>query len=209
VGGDHKQGLVDKAKRFALFYENNQLIDLDNSIPFEDGHFNSAFSNILYWLNDMDGTLLEWNRALKAKGKLFLFVPNANFKEKAWLYYSAPHAGDKKYLNYFDRSYSSLIHQCFDGDGWTRIFEKNGFNVVDHHLYLTNLVMDIWNIGTRPIVPVLIDMAGKLTLESRQEVKAGWIDYFTKFYQPIIEWEFDRKALEHDAAFHFFVLEKK
>lgn len=208
-GVDNKQGLINKAKRYAPFYENNKLIDLNNAIPFEDHHFDSAFSNILYWLNDMDSTLSEWNRALKAKGKLFLFVPNANFKEKAWLYYSAPHSGDKKYLNYLDRGYNLLIHQCYGEDNWTRIFERNGFDVVGHHLYLTNPVLDIWNLGTRPIVPLLINMAGKLPLESRRDAKAEWVEYFTQFFQSIIEGEFDRKVSEHDAAFHFFVLEKK
>ena len=208
-GVDHKHGLIDKAKRFAPFYENIQLLDLNNSIPFEDGHFDSAFSNILYWLNDMDVTLSEWNRVLNADGKLFLFVPNANFKEKAWLYYSSPHAGDNRYLNYFDRGYNSLIQQCFDRNKWTHIFERNSFEVVDHHLYLSNPVMDIWNIGTRPIVPLLIDMASKLSFENRNEAKAEWVDYFAKCFQPIVEEEFDRRVSEYEAAFHFFVLKKK
>ncbi|HLP97553.1 MAG TPA: methyltransferase domain-containing protein [Sideroxyarcus sp.] len=208
-GVDHKQGLIDKAKRFAPFYHKNLVHDLNKKMSFEDGCFDSAFSNILYWLDDMDATLSEWRRILRTQGKLFLFVPNFNFKDKSWLYYSAPHMGDRKYLNYFDRGYNSLIHQCYGTDEWSAIFQKNGFDIVDHHLYLTNPVMDVWNIGTRPIAPLLINMASKLPMEARKETKAEWIDYFYRFFAPIIEGELDRKVSENDAAFHFFVLETK
>jgi SAM-dependent methyltransferase len=208
-GVDHKDGLIDKAKRFTPFYRNSLVHDLNKKLPFEDGYFDSAFSNILYWLDDMDNTLAEWRRVMKEQGKLFLFVPNANFKEKAWLYYSAPHAGDRKYLNYFDRGYNALIHHCYGTPQWEGIFHKNGFNVVDHHLYLTNPVMDIWNVGTRPIAPLLINMASLLPSEGRASAKSEWIDYFTRFFAPIIEGEFERKVAENEAAFHFFVLEKK
>jgi len=208
-GIDHKDGLIDKAKRFAPFYRNNLVHDLNKPLPFADNYFDSAFSNILYWLDDMDNTLSEWRRVIKEQGKLFLFVPNANFKEKAWLYYSAPHAGERKYLNYFDRGYNSLIHQCYGTAQWEKIFQNNGFNVLDHHLYLTNPVMDVWNVGTRPIAPLLINMASMLSEENRESAKAEWIEYFARFFAPIIEGEFERKVSEKDAAFHFFVLENK
>ena len=48
-----------------------------------------------------------------------------------------------------------------------------------------------------------------ITSENRASAKSEWIDYFTHFFSSIIEGEFDRKVPESDAAFHFFVLEKK
>lgn len=208
-GVDHKDGLIDKAKRFAPFYRDNLVHDLNKRLPFEDGHFDSAFSNILYWLDDVDHALSEWQRVIKEQGKLFVFVPNANFQEKAWLYYSAPHADDRKYLNYFDRGYNALIHHRYSTAKWEGIFAKNGFGVASHHLYLTNPVMDIWNVGTRPVAPLLINMANMLSIENRASAKSEWINYFTNFFGPIIEGEFERKVAENNAAFHFFVLEKK
>ena len=47
-GVDHKEGLIEKAKRFAPFYNNNLVLDLNQKIPFDDGYFDNAFSNILY-----------------------------------------------------------------------------------------------------------------------------------------------------------------
>lgn len=209
LGIDHKDGLIDKAKRFSPFYKDNLVFDLNKKLPFEADYFDTSFSNILYWLDDMASTLSGWRRVIKKEGKLYVFVPNANFKEKAWLYYSAPHADDNKYLNYFDRGYNALIHHCYDTAQWTEIFRKNGFTVMDHHLYLTNPVMDIWNIGTRPIAPLLINMANHLSPESRESSKSEWIDYFSRFLTPLIEGEFERKVPESEAAFHFFVLEAR
>lgn len=208
-GIDHKDGLIDKARRFAPFYQETLVRDLNAELPLETGQLDSAFSNILYWLGDLDRTLTEWQRVLKQKGKLFLFVPNANFKEKASLYYSAPHQGERGYLNYLDRGYSSLIQHCYSYAKWSESFKRNGFEVADHHLYLTNPTMEIWNVGTRPIAPLLINMAGMLTPERRGEAKAEWVDYFARFFMPILEGEFERKVAETEAAFHFFVLEKK
>ena len=208
-GVDHKEGLINKARRFSGFYNNMAVHDLNEKLPFDDEHFDSAFSNILYWLENIDTTLSEWHRIIKKDGKLFLLVPTARFKEKAWLYYSAPHTGDKKYLNYFDRGYGALIHHCYNTTQWKDHFNRNGFTIADHHLYLTNPVMDVWNLGTRPIAPLLINMANMLPEESRCVAKAEWVDYFSKFFTPIIEGEFDRQVTEAEASFHFFVLEKK
>ena len=208
-GVDHKAGLIDKAKRFHPFYTNNLIFDLNKKLPFESEYLDSAFSNILYWLDDIGGVLSEWNRTIKKNGRIHLFVPNANFKEKAWLFYSAPHLGENKYLNYFDRGYNSLIHHCYTRADWENIFQTNGFEVVGHHPYLTKPVMDIWNIGTRPIASLLINMASKLDHAARSEVKQEWVNYFADFFMPIIDGEFEREVPENETAFHFFVLEKK
>lgn len=208
-GVDHKENLISKAKRFVPFYQNNLVSDLNKKLPFEDNYFDSAFSNILNWLDDINNTLLEWRRILNKQGRLFLFVPNVNFREKGWLYYAAPHTGRKQYLNYFDRGYSALLRHNYSASQWSKIFRENGFSVVDHHLYITDPVVDVWNIGTRPISSLLIDMVNMLSFEQRENVKAEWIDYFSNFFQPILEGEWERKVSESEAAFHFFILEKK
>ena len=51
-------------------------------------------------------------------------------------------------------------------------------------------------------------MADKLTGENRDAVKSEWVEYFQKFFKPIIEGEFDRAFKEKETAFHFFLLEK-
>jgi SAM-dependent methyltransferase len=207
-GVDHKDVLVRKAKCFDSFYKNTLVQDLNEKLPFSGLSYDAAFSNILYWLNDIDKILKEWNRIIKLNGHLVLFVPNDNFKQKAWLYYDAPHSGDLKYLNFFDRGYNALIHHCYDSKTWEKKFNRNGFSVKKHIPYLSNPVMNIWNIGTRPLAPLLISMANDLSLESRIKNKKEWVSYFTEFFSPIIKEEYLKTRPENECAFHFYVLEK-
>jgi SAM-dependent methyltransferase len=207
-GIDHKAGLISKANMLGGFYENTLVRDLNQPLPFSDACFDTAFSNILYWLDDMDCVLTEWRRILAPSGKLHLFVPNHTFKEKAWLYYMAPHAGHKEYYNFFDRGYNGLIRHAYCSREWETLFEKNGYKVTRHVKYLTDPVMEIWNIGTRPISPLLIEMAAYLPPEKRDQIKEEWVRYFSGFFSPIVTGEFGKTPREGEYAFHFYVLEK-
>jgi len=208
-GIDHKNGLISKAKMLRGFYENTLVHDLNSPLPFTGASFHTAFSNVLYWLEELDTILTEWRRILAPLGKLLLFVPNDNFKEKAWLYYMAPHNGDREYYNFFDRGYKSLIKHTYSHLKWEHIFNNNGFSVVKHVRYLTDPVMEIWNVGTRPLSPLLINMAAQLSPEKRDQVKEEWINYFAGFFHPIVTGEFVKDPDEGEYAFHFYVLEKQ
>ena len=208
-GVDHKEGLISKAAKLGGFYRNTRVQDLNMALSFEDDVFDSAFSNILYWLDDLDVILREWRRILAEKGKLALFVPNATFKEKAWVYYLAPHQGKHRYLNFFDRGYSKLINHCYSYKKWRELFEKNGYSIQHHQNYLTDPVMEVWNLGMRPVAPLLINMSSRLSTADRTACKQEWVDYFYDFLKPMVEGEFDAQVPEEQSAFHFFVLEKR
>lgn len=68
--------------------------------------------------------------------------------------------------------------------------------------------MEIWNLGTRPIAPLLIDMANRLAQDDRRSVKQAWVDFFTAFISPIVHEEFGRTTPDNNCSFHFYVLEK-
>jgi hypothetical protein len=81
--------------------------------------------------------------------------------------------------------------------------------IVRHVKYLTDPVMEIWNIGTRPISPLLINMAANIIPEKRDKIKKEWVEYFNSFFLPIVSDEFGKDPAEDEYAFHFYVLEKK
>lgn len=209
LGVDHKDGLLSKARRLPGFYKETLRHDLDKRLPLEDGSFDAAFSNILYWLKDVDASLADWSRVLRRAGSLYVFVPNENFKDKAWLYYRAPHKGELRYFNFFNRGYSGLMHHCYDDAGWRRRFARNGFVVSEHAAYLTDPVMAIWNVGTRPISPLLIEMANSLTPAKRSALQRRFVGYFADFMGPILRGEHGRKAPAGKCAFHFYALKKR
>jgi len=207
-GVDHKDGLINNASRLGGFYAKTLVQNLNLALPFGGNSFDTAFSNVLYWLDDLSVVLPEWHRILSSKGRLVLFVPGEHFREKAWLYYSAPHQGGQRYLNYFDRGYAQLIHHCYSAERWANLFESHGFAIRRHQNYLTDPVMEVWNVGMRPVAPLLISMANRLAPVERERCKAEWVEYFFNFLKPLIEGELESGAAEEQCAFHFYVLEK-
>ena len=206
-GIDHKRGLIDKARQLGGFYEKTLVQDLNKPLPLHDDELDWGFSNVLYWLENPVDVLREWGRCIKRSHRLYLFVPDESFKEKAWLYYKAPHSGKRAFLNFFDRGYGKLIKHDNSRSKWVSIFEKSGFRVVSHRSYLSDAVMEIWNIGTRPIAHLLIDMAARLSPRNRTLVKRKWIASFKDFFRPILLAEIMSKSGHGGDAFHFFVLE--
>ena len=208
-GVDHKPGLIEKAGQCGRFYGELLVRDLNKPLAFGGPGFDWGFSNILYWLNDAAGALGGWGRAIRKGGRLYLFVPNEHFKNKAWLYYKAPHRGRKSYLNFFDRGYNPLVRHYYSGAKWEALFKKSGFGVVSHKPCLSDPVMDVWNIGTRPVSHLLIGMANRLRKSDRTAAKREWTEFFRKFFEPIIEREIGRRQRDASCAFHFYILENR
>jgi SAM-dependent methyltransferase len=207
-GIDHKDGLISKASKLDGFYHNTKIQNLNQRLDFDMGTFEAGFSNILYWLDNPSSVLAEWHRVLAKGARLYLFVSHKTLREKAWFYYAAPHSGARRYYNYFDRGYNALNKHSYDSTTWEKYFTSAGFQVVKHKKYLTDPVMDIWNIGTRPISSLLIGMANRLGGSDREQVKREWIDFFHDFFLPIVLGEFDKEPGEDEYAFHYYVLEK-
>ena len=64
---DHKENLLKKAEKLN-FYDNFIQHDANKALPFEDGIFDSVFSNIIYWLDDPQRSISEVSRILAGGG---------------------------------------------------------------------------------------------------------------------------------------------
>jgi SAM-dependent methyltransferase len=208
-GVDHKESLINKTNRFNDFYQNTLVLDLNKKLPFENNFFDTIFSNIIYWLDDLHLVLGEWKRVLSDSGTLILFVPDKIFREKAWLYHNAPHDGYRSYYNCLDRGYKLDDKHLYSFDKWETIFHKHGLKILKHVNYLTNPVLEIYNIGTRPIFPLLINMTNHLSSDDREIIKKQWVDYFFNIFRPIVEGEYQRVPGKNEYGFHFFLLKKE
>ena len=51
INFDHKLNLIEKSKNLS-FYSGYKIGDGNSTLDFEDDHFDSIFSNIIYWLDD-------------------------------------------------------------------------------------------------------------------------------------------------------------
>ncbi len=208
VGIDYKRNMLKKALLIPDFYKTLLQYNLNKPLPFKSESFQTVFSNIIYWLEDLDVVFFSAYNILRKNGRMYIFVPNVNFKQLTWILYQENNYRDYSYLNYINRGYNSLFKHCYSKEKWINIFERNGFNIIDHRQYLSKIIMEIWSVGTRPVSHLLINMSNKLDDKNRITVKSEWINYFYEFFTPLIkfDWECDRVT---EPAFHFFVLEKK
>jgi SAM-dependent methyltransferase len=212
VALDHKENLLKKAKELD-FYDDFITHDANQPLPFEDNTFDTIFSNIVYWLDDPQKSMNEISRVLDREGKVALMLPNSTMSE--FSFYNQLHVKnnneDFEFLKYMDRGrYSSNIKIAKSFDEWKQIIGNSGLKTVEHKTHLSKTVIQMWDIGLRPLFPVLLKLVN--AVENKEEllnIKKEWITIFMKFLEPIFELEMKNKLNQNEEkAFHYFVLEK-
>ncbi len=208
MGLDHKTDLLEKAGKLG-FYKELRETDANTELPVDSDTYRTVYSNILYWLPGYKETLKEIRRVLRSEGKAVLQVPNDTLREYSFYQKFYKSTGDKRFewLKYIDRNRSDNIKLCKSFEDWKRDFDDAGLTIVDHKHYMSKTVMLTWDIGLRPISPVLIEMANSMTLEKRSEIKRKWIDIMQLVVKPLCRLTYDEDN-EYPPAFHLFILEK-
>ncbi len=211
VALDHKENLLKKAKQLN-FYNDFITHDANQPLPFESNIFDSIFSNIVYWLDDPQKSMNEISRVLLMGGRVALMLPNRTMPE--FSFYNQLHVKnnneDFEFLKYMDRGRYSNIKLAKSFDEWKQIINNSGLKIVEHKTHLSKTVMQIWDIGLRPLFPVLLKLVN--AVENKEElinIKKEWIEIFMRFLEPIFELEMKNKLNQNEEkAFHYFVLEK-
>lgn len=210
---DHKENLISKAKKLKL-YEQYFVHDANKNLPFKDDTFNTIFSNIVYWLDNPQKSFNEIARVLQAgSGRVALMLPNSSMP--TFSFYNKLYANSNNtefsFLKYLDRGrHASNIKVAKNYLEWKAIINKSGLKIVDHKMHLSKSLIQIWDIGLRPLFPVLIKMINAVEKKEKiVEIKLEWMKVLMKFLEPVFELEMKNK-LDQDVekAFHYFVLEK-
>ena len=186
LGLDHKEALLKKA--FSLgCYNEVKTCDINHSLPLQDAQYRTIFCNILYWLENYKNALKEFHRILTDDGQVILLVPNQTFRNYCIYQKLYVKTGDPQWawLNLLDRGRSENIKHCQSYEQWSTDFQEAGFSVVKHFQYLSKTVIEVWDIGLRPISPLLIEMANKLSGSDRLSIKNKWIDRLMQLTEPI------------------------
>jgi len=209
VGLDHKENLLKKAKDLN-FFDNLIKADGNKKLPFVDSQFDTIFSNIVYWLNDIGGVLLELNRILKKNGNIILMLPDIKFLDSSFYYNYQIKNKIKNYefLSLIDRErISNNVKQVKSLGEWKSLFSAAGLSVVKYKMCLSSLTLKIWDIGLRPIFPVLVKSFNKMNNKNKIEFKKDLISAAKKYIYPLLELENDAPNLQK--GFYCFVLSKK
>jgi SAM-dependent methyltransferase len=204
VGLDWKSSLLAKARSLSLYRQLHQH-DANFSLPFADESFQTIFCNILYWIENVNVTLAEMARVLMAGGVAAVLVPNSNIGD-----YSIFRFVEERGWNWcanLDMGRHSHMRHRLSGKEWEDHFVRAGLRVRQRRTYLSSRLVEIHEIGLRPISPVLIKMAHCLTPENRLKIKKEWLDYLWNLAAPLFEteWITDPSLPQ---TFHCFLLEK-
>lgn len=209
-GFDHKENLLRKAYALGL-YKNLIVGDANQRLPFDDNSFCSVFSNILYWLDDPKTTLVEIKRILRPGGRCCIMLPNRTFPEFSFYYSLFVKDGNEnfRFLEKMDRGrIADNIKHAKSYSEWLNIINSSGIKVIGHSMHLSKTVIQIWDIGLRPLFPVFHKMVLLIDKVSLLEIKKEWIGTLKMFLEPVFKMD-DKLTQGVEPAFHCFILEKR
>ena len=199
---DEKKNLLRQATATG-FYRHVANADANVRLPFRDESFQAVFSNILYWLDSFERTLREIHRVLRRTGRVLLCLPDPRFNDYCVSYQWKESNSEALRLLNRGRTESNL---------WTISYPELaktatalGFEIAFHRYYLSPLTLRVWDIGLRPLSPVLIKMANAFENSERRSLKAEWIGIVRPFLLELFEME---QCSTEQGGFHFVCLEK-
>lgn len=184
VGTDWKPNLLERAAKLGLY---ERLLEHDNNVvplPLPEGHFKTVYSNSVHWIADPLPLMADVKRMLEPGGTAVLEVLTPYMLET--LDRIEPVLG-RDATRILDRSRRETMLGLRKPDAWTAVFRDAGLIVDDvRSIYPSSVLIDIWNIGTRPIAPLLIQMSDALTSENRSRIKREWVNIFMDLFRPLL-----------------------
>jgi SAM-dependent methyltransferase len=209
VGFDHKNNLLRKAARLDL-YKTLELGDANEPIPFPTATFASIFSNIVYWLRSPEAVLGEITRLLQPGGRACLMLPNSTLPDFSFYQQLYARTGDERwsFLARLDRGrFEDNIKTARSAAAWETMFAKAQLRVVEHVQHLSKPIVQIWDIGLRPLFPVLLRMAKAVPPGQLRAIKTEWINILRPLVEPLVELDPALRRL-HEPGFHCYIVTK-
>ena len=183
-GADWKQSLLDKAAKLDLYknlvlHDNNKL-----PLPFSDNYFKTIYSNSVYWVNEPDKLISDIYRITSPGGNvsLELLTPHRYETLNVLEQFLSPKA-----IEILDRKRRANTTGMREYSEWKEIIESSGFKIKEvNSVYPHKLMMDIWNVGLRPISHLLIQMSEALDSKERKRIKQEWVEIFFELFRSFI-----------------------
>lgn len=179
---DHKLNLLNQAVRIGFV---DEVIQHDCNAPLPPLICSTAYSNMLYWLNDPLGVMERIGKLLPKGGELITVFPNSAFYEHCRSYRSGGNMWRLLNRGRADHIMWHMDLQEFEAE----IQQRGIFDLSYATRYLAPLTLGIWDIGLRPLSVPLIKMANAVPAGVRAEIKAEWCDTIEQFCAPLLEVE--------------------
>ena len=182
VGTDLKPALLAKARRLGVYH---RLVEHDNNtpLPFDDGAFQTVYTNSAYWVENIAGFLAELRRITRPGGRIILQVKLDSLRR----YNLTAHRnllGDR-FLDIIGRGRVECWPSLTGRDTWEDRFAAAGLSIESVTPFVTRTHAHVWDIGLRPLAPLLVKMANALTPATRAAIKQEWVDLFSDLLTPL------------------------
>ena len=188
VGTDIKSTMLAKASRLGLY---DRLVehDCNRPLPFDDDTFQTVYCNAAYWVENIDGFLQELGRIARPGASIILQV-----KLDSLARYTLDRHRDvlgDRLLDILGRGRRECWPTVTDRAGWESRFAAAHLLVMEATPFITRTHAHLWDIGLRPLAPLLVRMTRELSAESRSSIKRDWVDLFCDLLTPICDPDLD------------------
>ena len=182
LGTDLKPALLQKAAALG-FYDRLIRHDCNTPLPLADASFATVYCNSAYWVRQVDQLLSELRRVVRPDGKVVLHVKLAALRD-----YTLQRFRDQlgpRFLNIIDRGRLACWPALATRREWEARFARAGLHVVEARPFVTRTHAHLWDIGLRPIAPLLVRMANGLSPRTRAEIKRDWLALLQELLLPL------------------------
>ena len=188
VGCDLKPNLLAKATRLGLYRD---LVQTDNNLPlpFPADRFQTIYCNAAYWVEKIDPFLGELRRIARPGGRVVLQVKLESMREFTLEAYRS--VLGERFLDIIGRGRLDCWPTLADRATWESRFARAGLRIEDASPFVTRTHAHLWDIGLRPLAPLLVRMANAITPQTRAAIKRDWVDLWSDLLAPFAKPEID------------------
>lgn len=184
-GTDHKPALLEKAAKLS-YYDKLLHADLRQEADIPDGSLDLAYCNSLYWIAEAPEAFNFIAKKVKSGGRLVFDVMTQQRRTLA--YDALLPAMPPQWRDLLNRGRQNNNPGIRSEAEWDRLFRGDGMTeVVDKRDIFPTAIATVWNVGLRPIFPVLNRMAQAIEEKRCLELKAEWVETFADLLEPILQ----------------------
>ena len=164
---DLKKNLINKSKLLNISKKYN-VFDCNNDIA-KFGRFDFIYTSIIYWLNNPYKSIINIKKSINHNGHFLFTIPNQNF-----LKYCKSYTPRGKLWSLINRGRKKTLKLIIEENLFENWLKKNQLDIVSKNYFLSKKTLEIWDLGLRPISPLLIKMANSLDFDTRSLIKKEW-----------------------------------
>ena len=141
--------------------------------------------NAAYWIDNIAGFMDELRRITRSDGRVVLQVKLDTMARHTL---AAHHKQlGSRVLEIIGRDRLDCWQSLADRRTWEDRFARAGLLVERETPFITGTHAHIWDIGLRPIAPMLTKLANGVSAQTRVAVKAEWVDLFMDLATPLCD----------------------